>query len=247
MNANTTGRQAMRKKSLYSFDSIPSDMNYSEHAKKNNAFDPLDFFRTAGVTKTIRKVQPKEILFSQGDVCKDVLYLQEGEVKLSVVSYAGKEAVVAILKPGDFIGEGVLAGQSEYGETASALTCATLIVIDRKEMMQTLREEHAFSDHFIAHMLERNNRIKKDLIDQLLNCSEKRLARILLLLAGHGSMDKSQCALLNVSQETLAGMVGTTRSRVNFFMNKFRKRGFIRYDGGLQVNDSLQSVVAHDQ
>ena len=237
----------MRKRSLYSLNSFPSHINYSDNMKKDYAFDAQDFFRTADITKTIRRVQPKETLFYQGDVCKDVLYLQEGEVKLSVVSYTGKEAVVAILKAGDFIGEGVLAGQSEYGETASALTCATLIVIDRKEMLQTLREEDAFSDHFIAYMLERNNRIKKDLIDQLLNCSEKRLARILLLLAGHGGMAKSQYALLNVSQETLAGMVGTTRSRVNFFMNKFKKLGFIHYDDGLQVNGSLLSVVTHDR
>ena len=175
------------------------------------------------------------------------MYIQEGEVKLSVVSYTGKEAVVAILKAGDFIGEGVLVGQSRYGETASALRCTTLIVIGRKEMLQTLRTEHAFSDHFIAYMLQRNNRIKKDLIDQLLNCSEKRLARILLLLAVNSGTDKSRCASLNVSQETLAGMVGTTRSRVNFFMNKFKKLGFIHYDDGLQVNNSLLSVVTNDR
>lgn len=246
MNATATATRVFRKKNLYSSDLIPLKANYVDK-KTDGVFDAQDFFLAADVARTIRKVQPKDAIFSQGDICKDVMYIQEGDVKLSVVSYTGKEAVVAILKPGDFVGEGALAGQLVRGETATALTPATLFVIDRKEMLRALHAEHAFSDHFIAYMLERNIRIKKDLLDQLFNCSEKRLARILLLLAGHGSLDKSRWVLLNISQETLAGMVGTTRSRINFFMNKFKKSGFIQYNGGLQVNDSLLSVVMNDR
>lgn len=247
MNATATATRVFRKKNLYSSDLIPLKVNYVDGRKKNGVFDAQDFFLAADVARKIRKVQAKETIFSQGDICKDVMYIQDGDVKLSVVSYTGKEAVVAILKPGDFVGEGALAGQLVRGETATALTPATLFVIDRKEMLRALHAEHEFSDHFIAYMLERNIRIKKDLLDQLFNCSEKRLARILLLLAGYGSLDKSSWVLLNVSQETLAGMVGTTRSRINFFMNKFKKSGFIEYNGGLQVNDSLLSVVMNDR
>ena len=246
MNATTTATRVSRKKSFYFFDSIPLEINYSDK-KKDRVFDAKDIFLTTGVGRTIWKVQPKETIFSQGDVCEDVMYIQEGEVKLSVVSSTGKEGVVAILKSGDFIGEGALAGQLEYGETASALTRTILFVINRKQMLQALRAEHAFSDHFIMYILERNNRIKEDLIDQLFNCCEKRLARILLLLAGYGTLGKSRWVLLNVSQETLAGMVGTTRSRVNFFLNKFKRLGFIGYNGGLQVNDSLLSIVTSDR
>jgi CRP/FNR family transcriptional regulator, cyclic AMP receptor protein len=246
MNATATAARGFREKSLNSSDLIPLKTKYVDRTKKDGLFDTQDFFLAADVARTIRKVQPKDTIFSQGDICKDVMYIQEGEVKLSVVSCAGKEAVVAILKSGDFVGEGALAGQLVRGETATALTPAKLFVMDRKEMVRALHAEHAFSDHFITYMLERNIRFKKDLIDQLFNCSEKRLARILLLLAGYGSLDKSRWVLLNVSQETLAGMVGTTRSRVNLFMNKFKKLGFIQYNGGLQVNDSLLSVVMHD-
>lgn len=247
MNATATAARVIRKKSLYPSDLIPWKTNYADNTKKDGVFDSRNFFLTADVARTIRKVQPKDTIFSQGDICKDVMYIQEGEIKLSVVSYTGKEAVVAILKSGDFVGEGALAGQLVHGETATALTPVTLFVIDRKEMVQAFHAEHAFADHFLAYMLERNIRIKKDLIDQLFNCSEKRLARILLLLAGYDRLDKSRSVLLNVSQETLAGMVGTTRSRVNLFMNKFKKLGFIHYKGGLQVNDSLLSVVLDDR
>ncbi len=174
------------------------------------------------------------------------MYLQEGGVKLSVVSEIGKEAVVAILRAGDFFGEGSLAGQSVRMGTATAVTPSTVLVIEKSEMLKVLHEQHDLSDRFISFMLARNIRIEEDLIDQLFNSSEKRLARTLLLLARYGKEDKPHGILHKVSQETLAAMIGSTRSRVNFFMNKFRKLGFIKYNGGLQINTSLLSVVLHD-
>lgn len=174
------------------------------------------------------------------------MYIQEGGVRLSVVSEGGKEAVVAMLGSGDFFGEGCLAGQSVRMGTATAITPSTVLVIEKSEMFKVLHEQHALSDRFIAYMLARNIRIEEDLIDQLFNSSEKRLARTLLLLARYGREDKPHGMLPKVSQETLARMIGTTRSRVNFFMNKFRKLGFVRYNGGLQINTSLLSVVLHD-
>jgi CRP-like cAMP-binding protein len=174
------------------------------------------------------------------------MYIQKGGVKISVVSKTGKEAVVGILGVGDFIGEGGLAGQPLRMATATAVTHVTALAIDNKEMFRMLHAETAFSDRFITYMLGRNVRIEEDLIDQLFNSSEKRLARTLLLLARYGKQDKPQRVLPKISQETLAEMVGTTRSRVNFFMNKFRKMGFIKYNGGLQINASLLSVVLHD-
>jgi CRP-like cAMP-binding protein len=209
-------------------------------------FNVQAFLDSAGVARTIVEFQAKDIIFSQGDLGKDVLYIQKGSVKLSVVSKTGREAVVAMLKPGNFIGEGALAGQPVRIATATAATPVTLLAIGLKEMIRMLHAEHAFSDRFIAYMVERNIRIEEDLIDQLFNSSEKRLARTLLLLARYGNHEKPQFVLPKMSQETLAEMVGTTRSRVNFFMNKFRKLGFINYDGGLHVNDSLLSVVLHD-
>ena len=209
-------------------------------------FNVQAFLDYAGVARTIVEFQAKDTIFSQGDIGKDVLYIQKGSVKLSVVSKTGKEAVVAMLKPGNFIGEGVLAGQPVRIATATAVTLVTVLVIGLKEMIRVLHAEHAFSDHFISYMVGRNIRIEEDLIDQLFNSSEKRLARTLLLLARYGNHEKPQFVLPKVSQETLAEMVGTTRSRVNFFMNKFKKLGFINYDGGLHVNDSLLSVVLHD-
>jgi CRP/FNR family transcriptional regulator, cyclic AMP receptor protein len=167
-------------------------------------------------------------------------------VRLSFVNEAGKEAVVAILGPGDFFGEGCLAGQPIRIGTAAAVTPTTALVIKKKEMIRVLHSEHAFSDGFISYTLSRNIRVEEDLVDQLFNSSEKRLGRTLLLLARYGRQDKPQRTLPKISQETLAEMVGTTRSRVNFFMNKFRKLGFIRYNGGLQVDASLLSVVLHD-
>ncbi len=209
-------------------------------------FNAQNFLESAGLSRKIAEFGKKETIFSQGDVCKDVLYIQKGGVRLSVVNEAGKEAVVAVLGPGDFFGEGCLAGQPIRIGTATAITPATLLVIEKKEMMRLLHHEHEFSDRFITYMLSRNIRIEEDLVDQLFNSSEKRLARTLLLLARYGTEDKPQRVLPKIAQETLAEMVGTTRSRVNFFMNKFRKLGFIKYNGGLQINTSLLSVVLHD-
>src|ERR1700722_16964687 len=217
--------------------------------QKNSApprFNAQSFLDSAGVARNIVEFQAKATIFSQGELGKDVMYIQKGTVKLSVVSKTGKEAVVAMLKPGDFVGEGALAGQPIRIATATSATSATLLVIGLKEMIRVLHAEPAFSDHFISYMVGRNIRIEEDLIDQLFNSSEKRLARTLLLLARYGNHETPQFVLPKVSQETLAEMVGTTRSRVNFFMNKFKKLGFIDYDGGLHVNDSLLSVVLHD-
>ena len=174
------------------------------------------------------------------------MYLQKGRVKLTVVSEGGKEAVVAILGPGDFFGEGCLAGQSVRMGTAAAITPSSVLVIEKSEMFKVLHEQHGLSDRFISFMLARNIRIEEDLVDQLFISSEKRLARTLLLLARYGNEEKPHGVLPKVSQETLAEMIGTTRSRVNFFMNKFRKLGFIKYNGGLQINTSLLSVVLHE-
>ena len=209
-------------------------------------FDVQAFLDSAGLARTITEFQAKDTIFTQGDLGKDVMYIQKGSVKLSVVSKTGKEAVVAMLKPGDFVGESALAGQPMRMATATAIVPVTLLVIGLKEMIRVLHVEHEFSDRFIAYMVGRNIRIEEDLVDQLFNSSEKRLARTLLLLARYGNHEKPQFVLPKISQETLAEMVGTTRSRVNFFMNKFKKLGFIKYDGGLHVNDSLLSVVLHD-
>ena len=209
-------------------------------------FDVQAFLDSAGVARNITEFQAKDTIFSQGDAGKDVMYIQKGTVKLSVVSKTGKEAVVAMLKPGDFVGEGALAGQPVRIATATAVAPVTLLVIGLKEMIRVLHDEHAFSDRFISYMVGRNIRIEEDLIDQLFNSSEKRLARTLLLLARYGNHEKPQFVLPKISQETLAEMVGTTRSRVNFFMNRFRQMGFIKYNGGLQVNNSLLSVVLHE-
>jgi CRP/FNR family transcriptional regulator, cyclic AMP receptor protein len=198
------------------------------------------------VARKIKEFKRGEIVYSQGDLAKSVMYLQEGGVQLSVVNEVGKEAVVAMLGPGDFFGEGCLAGQSVRMGTATAITPSTVLIVEKSEMFKVLHQQHTLSDRFISFMLARNIRIEEDLIDQLFNSSEKRLARTLLLLARYGKEDKPQGLLPKVSQEMLAEMVGTTRSRVNFFMNKFRKLGFIRYNGGLQINTSLLSVVLHD-
>ena len=210
------------------------------------AFDPQVFLDSAGLARKVVEFRKKETIFSQGDSANNVLYIQTGGVRLSVINEAGKEAVVAILAPGDFFGEGCLAGQPIRIGTATAVTPTTALVIEKKEMIRVLHNEHAFSDRFITYMLSRNIRIEEDLVDQLFNSSEKRLARTLLLLARYGKEDKPQRLLPKIPQETLAEMVGTTRSRVNFFMNKFRKLGFIKYNGGLQINTSLLRVVLHD-
>src|ERR1700675_713192 len=209
-------------------------------------FDAQAFLDSAGVARKIVEYRKSQKIFSQGDPATKVMYVQEGGVKLSVVNEVGKEAVLAMLGPGDFFGEGGMAGQTVRMGTATAITPTTLLVIEKGEMIRVLHAEHAFSDRFLAYMLGRNIRIEEDLIDQLFNSSEKRLARTLLLLARYGKQDQPQKMLPKVSQETLAEMIGTTRSRVNFFMNKFRKLGFIKYNGGLHINTSLLSVVLHE-
>jgi CRP-like cAMP-binding protein len=213
------------------------------------AFDVKWFLDSAGLGRKVAKFRAQETVLSQGDIAKNVMYIQEGGVKLTVVSTTGKEAVVAMLGPGDFLGEGCLGGQAKCIATATTMAPTSVLVIDRTEMIRVLHEEHEFSDRFIAYMLERKIRVEADLIDQLFNSSEKRLARTLLLLARYGAPADSKKVLPKMSQEVLAEMIGTTRSRVNFFMNKFRKLGFIKYGGdlrGMQVNDSLLSVVLHD-
>ena len=190
--------------------------------------------------------EPAATIFAQGDPATSVLYVETGAVRLSVLSHAGKEAVVAVLEVGHFFGEGCLAGQSQRMATATAMAASTILAVEKQEMVRQLHAQPAFADRFLTHMLARNIRIEEDLIDQLFNSSEKRLARTLLLLARYGEPEASHRALPRVSQETLAEMVGTTRSRVNFFMNKFRRLGFIEYNGGLKINNSLLSVVIRD-
>jgi CRP/FNR family transcriptional regulator, cyclic AMP receptor protein len=210
-------------------------------------FDAHAFLDSAGVGKRIATFACRDTIFAQGDPCDTVMYVQTGAVRLSVLSHAGKEAVVATLGPGDFLGEGALAGHPVRLETARATMATTVLVIPQREMIDLLHSVHAFSDRFIKHMLARNARLEADLVDQLFNSSEKRLARTLLLLARYGKGSKPERVLPTVSQETLAEMVGTTRSRVNFFLNKFRKLGFIDYDAdGLMINPSLLTVVVHD-
>jgi CRP/FNR family cyclic AMP-dependent transcriptional regulator len=209
-------------------------------------FDAQAFLDSAGVARRIVEYRKKQKIYSQGEPARNVLYIQNGGVKLSVVNEVGKEAVVAILPSGNFLGEGCLAGQNVRMGTATAITLTTLLVIEKKEMLRVLHAEHAFSDRFVAYMLTRNIRIEQDLIDQLFNSSEKRLARTLLLLAQYGKQDNPQKMVAKISQETLAEMIGTTRSRVNFFMMKFRKLGFIKYNGGLHIDPSLLSVVLHE-
>jgi CRP/FNR family cyclic AMP-dependent transcriptional regulator len=213
---------------------------------KAPVFDAQAFLDSAGVARKMKEFKKAEVVYAQGDAAQSVMYLQSGGLKLTVVNEVGKEAVVAILGPGDFFGEGCLAGQSVRMGTATAITPSTVLVIEKSAMFKVLHEQHALSDRFIKFMLARNIRIEEDLVDQLFNSSEKRLARTLLLLARYGKEDQPHGVLHKVSQETLAEMIGTTRSRVNFFMNKFRKLGFIQYNGGLQINTSLLSVVLHE-
>jgi CRP/FNR family transcriptional regulator, cyclic AMP receptor protein len=215
-------------------------------SEKKTVFDAQAFLDSAGLARRVRELKKKEIVYSQGHAADSVIYIQEGSVQLSIVSEGGKEAVIATLGPGDFFGEGCLAGQPVRMGTATAIAPSIVLVIEKAEMFKILHEQHDLSDLFINFMLARNIRIEEDLIDQLFNSSEKRLARTLLLLARYGSEDKPHGVLPKVSQETLAEMIGSTRSRVNFFMNKFRKLGFIKYNGTLQVNTSLLSVVLHD-
>jgi CRP/FNR family cyclic AMP-dependent transcriptional regulator len=213
---------------------------------KTGAFDPQAFLDTAGVARKIAEFRRGESIYSQGEAAESVMYVQKGGVKFSVVNGSGKEAVVAMFGPSDFFGEGCMAGQSIRMGTATAITPTTLLVIEKDELLRVLHTEHELSDHFISYMLAHNIRVEEDLMDQLFNSSEKRLARTLLLLARYGKQDQPDRILPKVSQETLAEMIGTTRSRVNFFMNKFRKLGFIEYNGKIKVNKSLLSVVLHE-
>nr|AHZ45554.1 Crp/FNR family transcriptional regulator [uncultured bacterium] len=214
--------------------------------KQNAAFDVQAFLDSAGAAKRVVTYARADVVFSQGDPSGSVMYIQRGSIKLSVVSHAGKEAVVAVLGPGDFFGEGALADQPVRIGTATAMMESTVLVIEKPEMIRVLHNQPAFSQRFIAHMLTRNIRIEADLVDQLFNSSEKRLARTLLLLARYAKEGSTERVLPKVSQETLAEMVGTTRSRVNFFMNKFKKLGFIDYNGDITIHSSLVSVVLHD-
>jgi len=215
-------------------------------ASRLGSFDIQAFLDSGGVASKVVQRRAGEVIFAQGDPCDSVLYIQKGGVKLRVISHAGKEAIVAMLGPGDFFGEGALAGQPVRMATAIATSASALLVVEKQQMIRLLHEQHALSDRFLAHVLARNIRVEADLVDQLFNSSEKRLARTLLLLARYGKREIPHRVLPKISQEMLAEMVGTTRSRVNFFMNKFRKLGFIEYNGGLKINDSLLSIVLHD-
>jgi CRP/FNR family cyclic AMP-dependent transcriptional regulator len=222
------------------------DRQPAKAARSPALFDAQTFLDSAGIARRMVEFRAHAVVFSQGDPSDTVMYVQKGGVQLSVVSETGKQAIVATLGPGEFFGEGALAGQPVRMGTASATVATTVLVIEKQEMMRVLHEQHEFSDRFIAHMLARNIRVEADLVDQLFNSSEKRLARTLLLLARYGRQQEPQHVLPKISQEALAEMIGTTRSRVNFFMNKFRKLGFIEYNGGLKINSSLLSVVLHD-
>ena len=215
-------------------------------SKKVNVFDPQVFLDTSGVARKIAEFRRGESIYSQGEAADSVMYVQKGGVKFTVVNESGKEAVVAMFGPNDFFGEGCMAGQAVRMGSATAITPSTVLVIDKNELLRVLHAEHELSDYFINYMLSHNIRVEEDLIDQLFNSSEKRLARTLLLLARYGKQEQPDRILAKVSQETLAKMIGTTRSRVNFFMNKFRKLGFIEYNGKIKVNKSLLTVVLHE-
>jgi CRP/FNR family cyclic AMP-dependent transcriptional regulator len=214
--------------------------------KKKRTFDAQVFLESVGVSRKVADFRLNQTIFSQGDAANDVFYVQKGSVKLTIVNESGKEAIVAIFGPGDFFGEGGMAGQTLRMGTTTAIGPTTLLTIGKQEMIRVLHAEHALSDRFIAHMLARNIRVEADLVDQLFNSIEKRLARTLLLLARYGKEGETEPVLQKVSQETLAEMIGTTRTRVNMFMNKFRKLGFIEYNGEIKVKKSLLSVVLHE-
>jgi len=219
-------------------------------SKKSREFDPNTFLATIGEGRKTLAVSKKQVIYTQGDAADAVFYIQKGKVKLTVVSKIGREATIGILSEKNFFGEGALAGQALRMGSASAITDCEILRIERRAMMAALHREHAFSDMFVAYLLARNIRYEEDLVDQLFNSSEKRLARVLLLLAHFGKEGVPESVVPKISQETLAEMVGTTRSRVSFFMNRFRKLGFIHYagglEGGLQVHSSLLNVVLHD-
>ncbi|MFZ0801448.1 MAG: Crp/Fnr family transcriptional regulator [Terriglobales bacterium] len=222
----------------------------SKRHNGHNGFNPATFLATIGEGRKNLTISGKRGIFAQGDAADAVFYIQKGKVRLSVVSKVGKEATIGIVGQGNFFGEGSLAGQSLRMGSAAAMTDCHLLRIEKKAMMEALHREHAFSDMFVAYLLARNIRYEEDLVDQLFNSSEKRLARVLLMLAHFGKEGVPEPVVPKISQETLAEMVGTTRSRVSFFMNRFRKMGFIQYaggvEGGLQVHSSLLNVVLHD-
>jgi CRP-like cAMP-binding protein len=209
-------------------------------------FNAQKFLESAGLRRKIVKYSARDVVFVQGNPAAEVLYIQDGAVRLSVLSKTGREAVIALLGPGDFFGEGCLAGQPVRMGTATVIAPSTILIIEKDEMVRVLHGEPELSDRFLSHVLSRNIRIEEDLVDQLFNSSEKRLARALLLLARYGKDDTPVRVIPSLSQQVLAEMVGTTRSRVNFFMNKFRKLGFIEYNGGITIKKSLLSVVLHD-
>jgi len=211
-----------------------------------SGFDPKAFLARIAAGKSRRQYRSKQIVFSQGDAADAVFYIQSGKVKLTVVSTRGKEAVIGVLEPGSFFGEGCLAGQPLRMSTANAMQSSSLVRVSKSTMIALLHKEPEFAELFIAYLLSRNVRIEEDLVDQLFNSSEKRLARVLLLLAHFGKESRPESVIPKVSQETLAAMVGTTRSRVSYFMNRFRKLGFIHYNGGLQVHSALLTVVLRD-
>ena len=211
------------------------------------AFNPRAFLAKVGEGRTIRTYRKNQVVFSQGDRADAVFYIQKGKAKVTVISEQGKEAVVAILGPGEFLGEGCLAGQTHRIATVATMTEAVVMRLEKAAIVHVIHKEPAFSELFIAHLLGRTIRVEADLVDQLFNSSEKRLARLLLLLANFGKEGKPEPIIAKISQETLAEMIGTTRSRVSFFMNKFRKLGFIQYNGGIAVHSSLLNAVLHDQ
>jgi CRP/FNR family transcriptional regulator, cyclic AMP receptor protein len=215
-------------------------------AKGKAEFNAQAFLDSAGVDRKVRHFKKAEIIFSQGSQADTVMYIQEGGVKITALSAVGKEAIIAILQPGDFFGEGCMAGQQMRVGNATAIAPSTVLVIEKNEMAHALHDRHELSDVFINFVLTRNIRIEADLVDRLFNSTEKRLARTLLLLAQYGKQDQPKRKLPKVSQETLAEMIGTTRTRVNLFMNKFKKLGFIKYNGEIEVNTSLLSVVLHE-
>jgi CRP/FNR family transcriptional regulator, cyclic AMP receptor protein len=223
-------------------------MSLTKSTNKKHAFDPKEFLATIGTGRKVAAFRRKHSVFAQGDAADTIFYIQEGKVRLTVVSKAGKEATLGILSQGEFFGEGSLAGQSLRMGSATAMTDCELLQIDKKAMMLALHRQNSFSDLFVSYLLGRNIRYEEDLVDQLFNSSEKRLARVLLLLAHFGKEGAPETVIPKISQETLAEMVGTTRSRVSFFMNRFRKLGFIDYDGGsgLQVHSSLLNIVLPD-
>jgi CRP/FNR family transcriptional regulator, cyclic AMP receptor protein len=223
-----------------------SNVKSKRKSMQKTAFNAQAFLDSAGVARKIVEYRKSQKIYSQGDSAKNILYIQNGRIKLSVVNEVGKEAIVAILAPDDFFGEGCLAGQNVRIGTATAITPTTLLVIEKNEMIRVLHAEHAFSDRFVSYMLTRNIRIEEDLVDQLFNSSEKRLARLLLMMANFGKEGRPETIIAKISQETLAEMVGTTRSRINVFMNKFRQLGFIEYDGAIHVHSSLLNVVLSD-